>query len=99
VVAVLMRVSLGSATAAILTASALLAETAHGYPGRETLLVLALANGVIFMTQPADSGFWMLKEYCNLSVRDVMLRVNGCRVLMSLTGLGLLLGYELWARG
>src|SRR6266545_3926154 len=97
-VAVLMRVALGSATAAILTASAILAKTAEAYPGQEALLVLAVANGVTFMTTPADSGFWMVKEYCNLSVRDVMLRFNGCRIFMSLVGLGLLLGYELWAR-
>ncbi len=95
-VAVLMRVALGSATAAILTASALLASAARGLPGQETLLVLAVANGVTFGTQPADSGFWMVTEYCNLSVRDVMIRFNACRILMSLTGLGLLLAYELW---
>src|SRR5262249_9615345 len=40
-VAVLMRLALGSATAAILTASALLAAAARGLPGQETLLVLA----------------------------------------------------------
>jgi H+/gluconate symporter-like permease len=95
-VAVLMRVALGSATAAILTASAVLAETAKAYPGQEALLVLAVASGVTFMTQPADSGFWMVKEYCNLSVRDVMLRFNGCRIFMSLLGLALLVAYELW---
>jgi len=95
-VAVLMRVALGSATAAILTASALLAQTARGLPGQETLLVLAVANGVTIMTQPADSGLWMVKEYCNLSVRDVLVRFNGCRVFMSLTGLGMLLMYEVW---
>jgi gluconate transporter len=95
-VAVLMRLALGSATAAILTASALLAATARGLPGQETLLVLAVANGVTIATQPADSGFWMVKEYCNLSVRDVLLRFNGCRVFMSLLGLGMLLAYELW---
>ncbi|MCI0463225.1 MAG: GntP family permease [Gemmataceae bacterium] len=98
-VAVLMRVALGSATAAILTASALLAEAARALPGHETLLVLAVANGVTFMTQPADSGFWMVKEYCNLSVRDVMVRFNACRIFMSLVGLLLLLGYELWVGG
>jgi H+/gluconate symporter-like permease len=43
----------------------------------------------------ADSGFWMVKEYCNLSVRDVLLRFNGCRVFMSLIGLAILLAYEL----
>jgi gluconate transporter len=93
-VAVVSRIALGSATAAIVTASSLLAETARSLPGEQTLLVLAVANGVTFMTQPADSGFWMVKEYCNLSVRDVMVRFNACRILMSLTGLGLLLAYE-----
>ncbi|MBY0527765.1 MAG: GntP family permease [Gemmataceae bacterium] len=93
-VAVLMRVALGSATAAILTASALLAALARDLPGREVLLVLAVANGVTFATQPADSGFWLVKEYCNLSVRDVLVRFNACRILMSLLGLALLLACE-----
>ncbi len=92
-VAVLMRIALGSATASILAASALLPGLVTA--GRETLFVLAVANGVTFMTQPADSGFWMVKEYCNLSVRDVMLRFNTCRITMSLTGLGLLLVFEM----
>jgi len=97
-VAVLMRVALGSATAAILIAAGLLQAFARQYvqewPGRETLLILAVANGVTFMTQPADSGFWMVKEYCNLSVREMMVRFNSCRMTMSLAGLGLLLLYE-----
>lgn len=94
VVAVLMRVALGSATASILIASSLLQGFARSRPGEEALLVLAVANGVTFMTQPADSGFWMVKEYLNLSVRDVMVRFNACRIAMSLAGLGLLLAYE-----
>jgi H+/gluconate symporter-like permease len=93
-VAAMVRAALGSATAAILTASALLVGLAENMPGQETLLVLAVATGVTFMTQPADSGFWMLKEYGNLSVRDVMLRFNTCRIIMSLTGLAILLAYE-----
>lgn len=95
-VSVLMRIALGSATASILTAAALLADMSRALPGQETLLVLAVANGTTFMTQPADSGFWLIKEYCNLSVRDVMFRFNACRILMSLVGLGLLLAYEAW---
>jgi gluconate transporter len=96
VVAVMVRIALGSATAAILTASSVLGGVARLMPGQETLIVLAVANGVTFMTQPADSGFWMVKEYCNLTVRDVLLRFNGCRIVMSLTGLGILLIYEAW---
>jgi GntP family gluconate:H+ symporter len=94
VVAALMRVALGSATASILIASSLLQGFARSRPGEEALLVLAVATGVTFMTQPADSGFWMVKEYLNLSVRDVMVRLNACRIAMSLAGLGLLLAYE-----
>jgi H+/gluconate symporter-like permease len=62
----------------------------------ETLLVLAVACGVTVATQPADSGFWMLKEYGNLSPRQVMLGVNGCRFTMALTGLGILLLVEVF---
>lgn len=94
-VSAMVRVALGSATAAILTASALLVSVAQLMPGQETLLVLAVANGVTFMTQPADSGFWMIKEYGNVSVRDVMLKFNACRISMSLAGLAMLLAYEM----
>ncbi len=93
-VAAMVRVALGSATASIVLASSLLAGVARTMPGEETLLVLAVANGVTFMTQPADSGFWMVKEYGNVSVRDVMLKFNTCRITMSLAGLGVLLVYE-----
>jgi gluconate transporter len=93
-VSALIRIALGSATAAILTASAILVGFVPLFEGRETLLVLAVANGVTFMTQPADSGFWMLKEYGNLSVRDVFVKYNACRIFMSLLGLLILLVCE-----
>ncbi|MFN4261739.1 MAG: GntP family permease [Gemmataceae bacterium] len=92
--AVLVRIALGSATAAILTASALLADMTTQMPGHTTVLILAVAVGVTFMTQPADSGFWMVKEYINLNVKEVMLYFNGCRIFMSLTGVVILLIVE-----
>jgi gluconate transporter len=95
-VAALMRIALGSATAAVLTASALLASLASRLPGFEALLVLSVACGVTVGTQPADSGFWMVKEYGNLSTSDVLVRFNGCRLLMALTGLAILLVVEWW---
>lgn len=93
-VAALVRVALGSATAAIATASALVAGLAKSMPGQETLLVLSVACGVTVGTQPADSGFWMVKEYGNLSVSDVMVRFNACRVVMAVTGLAILMLVE-----
>lgn len=92
--AALVRIALGSATASILMASALLADMSRSLPGQETLLVLAVANGVTVMSQPGDSGFWLVKEYCNLSVKQVLIYYNSCRAFMSLVGLALLLLYE-----
>jgi Gnt-I system low-affinity gluconate transporter len=90
----LVRIALGSATVSIVTAAGLLQGLAREMPGQETLLVLSVAFGVTIMTQPADSGFWMIKEYGNLSVRDVMLRFNACRIIMAFSGAGMLLLYE-----
>jgi gluconate transporter len=96
IVAAIVRVALGSATAAIATASALVATLAQSMPGHETLLVLSVACGVTVATQPADSGFWMLKEYGNLSESDVILKVNAVRTSMALSGLAILLVVEWW---
>lgn len=90
-VATLVRLALGSATASILTASALMAGVAQSLPGQETMLVLAIAVGVTVSTQPADSGFWLVKEYGNLDVRDVLFKFNGCRVFMACIGVAIVL--------
>jgi gluconate:H+ symporter, GntP family len=94
VTGVAVRAALGSATAAHATTSALLAEVALHSTSRASLLVLAVSAGVTFMTQPADTGFWLVKEYGNLSVRDTMVRYNLCRALMALVGLAILWGCE-----
>ena len=60
----------------------------------ERAAFLAAACGVTVGTQPADSGFWMLKEYGNLTTSDVMVRVNLCRFSMALCGLAILLIVE-----
>jgi gluconate transporter len=99
VTGVAVRAALGSATAAHATTSALLAEMALHSQTRASLLVLAVSAGVTFMTQPADSGFWLVKEYGNLSVRDVLVRYNVCRAIMALVGLAVLLGCERWWLG
>ncbi len=102
IVAVLMRVALGSATAAILTASALLAGLVKSLSdqglAQATPLVLAVACGVTVMTQPADSGFWLIKEYCNLTVKQVMIFFNLCRATMAVAGLLILLLHEALVR-
>lgn len=86
-----VRAALGSATAAHVTTSAILAGVAAQLPGQATILVLAVSVGVTVITTPADSGFWMVKEYGNLSVRQVLVYYNVARIFMALVGLALLL--------
>lgn len=94
-VAALVRMALASATASILAASALLTNMAAG---QETYMVLAVACGVTVITQPADSGFWMMKEYGNLTYAGVLFRLNGCRILMAFAGLGILVAVQALVR-
>ncbi len=96
VTAVAVRAALGSATAAHATTSALLAELVVRSGCRASLLVMAVSAGVTCLTQPADSGFWLVKEYGNLSVRDVLVRYNVCRAIMAVVGLAVLMCCERW---
>jgi GntP family gluconate:H+ symporter len=69
VVAVAIRVATGSATVAITTAAGLLAPVAAATPGlSRELLVVALGGGSLACSHVNDGGFWLVKEYLNLSV-------------------------------
>jgi GntP family gluconate:H+ symporter len=69
VIAALLRVAVGSATVAIVTAAGIMAPVAAAVPGTNTeLLVIALGAGSIVASHVNDGGFWLVKEYFNLSV-------------------------------
>ncbi|SDH94740.1 gluconate:H+ symporter [Pseudomonas abietaniphila] len=67
--AALMRVATGSATVAMTTASGIVAPVAMGlgYPHPE-LLVLATGAGSVIFSHVNDGGFWLIKEYFNMTV-------------------------------
>jgi GntP family gluconate:H+ symporter len=64
-----MRVATGSATVAMTTASGIVAPVAMGlgYPHPE-LLVLATGAGSVIFSHVNDGGFWLIKEYFNMTV-------------------------------
>lgn len=68
-VAALMRIATGSATVAMSTAAGVVAPIAlaAGYPHPE-LLVLATGAGSLILSHVNDGGFWLIKEYFNMSV-------------------------------
>lgn len=69
--AALIRIAVGSGTVAIVTTAGLLAPLAAGMsPNQAALMALAIGAGSRFMSHVNDAGFWMVKEFLNLSVKD-----------------------------
>lgn len=70
-IALAIRVALGSATAAGLTAAGIVAPMVlHNHNINPNLMVLAIGAGSMMCSHVNDSGFWMFKEYFNLSIKD-----------------------------
>jgi Gnt-I system high-affinity gluconate transporter len=67
-----IRVSLGSATVAGMTAAGLMAPVVTGGHVDPNLMVLAVGAGSLMFSHVNDSGFWMAKEYFNLSLKDTL---------------------------
>ena len=71
-IAGIIRVSLGSATVAGMTAAGLMAPVVASTNVDPNLMVLAVGAGSLMFSHVNDSGFWMAKEYFNLSLKDTL---------------------------
>lgn len=69
-IATVIRICLGSATVAGLTAAGIVAPLVTTTDVNPNLLVLAIGAGSLMCSHVNDSGFWMYKEYFNLSLKD-----------------------------
>ena len=84
-IAAALRIALGSATVAAITAAGIIQPlVATGVVSPE-LLVLATGAGSLTCSQVNDTGFWLFKEYFNLSIIDTL--KSGGEV--SIAGLGI----------
>ena len=72
-IAGVIRVSLGSATVAGMTAAGLMAPVVANAHVDPNLMVLAVGAGSLMFSHVNDSGFWMAKEYFNLSIKETIL--------------------------
>jgi len=72
-IAAFVRIATGSATVAITTGAGLLAPITAANPvlNRE-LVVLALGAGSLVLSHVNDGGFWLVKEYLNLTVTETL---------------------------
>jgi Gnt-I system high-affinity gluconate transporter len=71
-IATIIRVSVGSATVAGLTAAGIVLPMVSNPGVNAELMVLAIGSGSLMLSHVNDGGFWLFKEYFNLSVRDTL---------------------------
>jgi Gnt-I system high-affinity gluconate transporter len=90
--AAIIRMLLGSATVAGLTAAGIMAPLLVQLPCNPNLMVLAIGAGSIFCSHVNDTGFWMFKEYFSLSLKQTFLSWTLMEIIVSVIGLlGILL--------
>ncbi len=87
ILAASIRVAIGSATVAALTAAGLVAPSMVNGAVSPELMVLAIGSGSIFFSHLNDAGFWMFKEFFQLSVKETFLSWTLMESCISLIGL------------
>lgn len=88
-IAALMRIATGSATVAMSTAAGIVAPIAMAanYPHPE-LLVIATGAGSLILSHVNDGGFWLIKEYFNMTVTQTLKTWTVLETLISLVAFG-----------
>ena len=83
-----IRVCVGSATVAGLTAAGIVAPLLISNPDvNPSLMVLAVGAGSLMFSHVNDSGFWLFKEYFNLSIKDTIRSWSLMETLVAVCGL------------
>ena len=87
-VAVMIRIATGSATVAMTTAASIVAPIAASVPGtRPELLVLTTGAGSLILSHVNDGGFWLVKEYFNMTVAQTFKTWTVAETLISVVAL------------
>ncbi len=86
-IAAIIRVCIGSATVAGLTTAGIIAPVMSQLNVNPNLMVLAIGAGSLMLSHVNDSGFWMYKEYFNLSIRDTIRSWSVMETIVGIMGL------------
>lgn len=86
-IATAIRVCVGSATVAGLTAAGIVLPLATGTGVSTELMVLAIGSGSLMLSHVNDTGFWMFKEYFNLSINETLRTWTVMETLVGIMGL------------
>ena len=71
-IATVIRFTVGSATVAGLTAAGIVLPLVSATDVSPELMVLAIGSGSLMLSHLNDSGFWLFKEYFNLTIKETL---------------------------
>jgi gluconate transporter len=91
-IAMVIRVALGSATIAGLTAAGLIQPMMAGAHVDPNLMVLAIGAGSLMFSHVNDPGFWLFKEFFGLSLKETLMSWTLMESLVGVVGLICVLG-------
>lgn len=95
-VAAILRVSLGSATVAALSTSGLVIPMLANSNANLALVTLATGCGSAIASHVNDAGFWMVKEYFGLSLKETFSTWTLLSTILSVTGIIIILLLDLF---
>ena len=87
-IAAIIRISVGSATVAGLTTAGIIAPLMAQTHVNPNLMVLSIGAGSLTCSHVNDGGFWLFKEYFNLSIKDTLRSWTVMETIIALVGLG-----------
>lgn len=86
--AAFIRLATGSATVAMTTAAGIVAPIAlHTTGVHPELLAIATGAGSLIFSHVNDGGFWLVKEYFNMTVAQTLKTWSVCETIISVTAL------------
>lgn len=86
-IAAIIRVCVGSATVAGLTAAGIMLPFLTMSEVSPELMVLAIGSGSLMFSHVNDGGFWMFKEYFNLTLKQTLSTWTVMETIVSVMGL------------
>ena len=91
-IAALLRLAVGSATVACVTAASIVAPMLLAMPhvSRE-LMVVAIGAGSLIASHVNDGGFWLVKEYFNMTVPQTVATWTAMETIIAVAGLAAVL--------
>jgi gluconate transporter len=97
-IATIIRIALGSATVAGLTAAGIVQPLVVTSGVSPELMVLSIGAGSLMCSHVNDTGFWMFKEYFGISVSDTFKTWTVMETIIGIMGLIGVLLLNIWIK-